>query len=390
MTFRPLRRRFAPSEPIGKCRPGRGARRASFLSLITAGVVMASVINGASAAEARPSRPPPPSRNVKAAPERPPASPNAVVDNHVVPPKPNTDARRLAPLANIATPWSVSLTASSLDLWPRQYSTLTATASRDVGPTPYYIRIVDLTTHATLATCGFGTTCSVPVTQPARGLHYYEARITTWDGSSTQAASRWVLVSWKYYASLTLTTTASTLPVGRTTTLTATSSDDVGPSPFWIEIFDLDTATRLSVCGWGKTCSASVSQGVATTHKFVAYVSDWSTTSPPTGVIETSDPSWITWNNSGWSVSLSAGNFGQSLTAVANRDVGPTPYWIEIFNADSGQRVGLCGSGTVCTTRIPASCSGQHMVAFVSASTPTFLPQNIQASSATVTAVSIC
>jgi hypothetical protein len=381
---------FDRGRNIGKRRPWRGGRRALSLSLITAGVVMASVINGASAAEAQPSRPAPPSTAAKAAPARPQASPNAVVDDHVVPAKPGTDALRPAPSANLATPWSVSLAASSVELWPRQYSTLTATASRDVGPTPYYIRIVDLTTHATLATCGTGTTCSVPVTQPARALHYYEALITMWDGSSTQTLSRWVLISWKYYAALSLTATASTLPVGSTTTLTATSSDDVGPSPFWIEIFDVDTATRLSACGWGKTCSASVTQQVATTHKFIAYVSDWSATSPPAGVIETSDPSWVTWNNSRWSVSLAATDNGQTLTAAANRDVGPTPYWIEIFNADLGQRVALCGSGRVCTTTIPASCHGQHMVAFVSASTPTFLPRDIQASSATVMAVSIC
>jgi len=66
--------------------------------------------------------------------------------------------------------------------------TLTATTSFDVGPTPDYIKLFDLTT-GTLVTgadgvvvkCPFGTSCTFHVSQPTPGTHRYAALVAVLD-----------------------------------------------------------------------------------------------------------------------------------------------------------------------------------------------------------------
>ena len=40
----------------------------------------------------------------------------------------------------------------------------------------------------------------------------------------------------------------------------------------------------------------------------------------------------------------------ESLTAASNWDIGPTPYFISIFNQTTGDQLALCGSDTSCVT----------------------------------------
>lgn len=90
-----------------------------------------------------------------------------------------------------AIAWTVSLTASSNDLWPGQSSTLTATANQNVGPTPYYIEIYNLDTGTRLTECPTGTTCSV--TTALNGTNHFAAFISSLSTSlpplNTQATS---------------------------------------------------------------------------------------------------------------------------------------------------------------------------------------------------------
>jgi len=55
--------------------------------------------------------------------------------------------------------------------------------------------------------------------------------------------------------------------------VTATTTADVGPSPFYIEIFDTTTATLVKACGLGTSCAAPVSQAAASTHAYQAFLS---------------------------------------------------------------------------------------------------------------------
>jgi hypothetical protein len=330
--------------------------------------------------------PPAAARAGKPVPVRPPSSPGAGL-GAAIPAKPHgARASQPRPL----TAWTVTLTASPNWLWPTQYSTLTATASMNVGPTPYYLRIYDETAHAYVVTCATGTTCSTAVTEPTPQAHHFIAVVSdasaAYPPGSVQATSSDAGVTWQG-VSLSLSAGPTTLPVGSAATLTATTSADIGPSPFWTEIFDLTTHTRVGVCGFGTSCSAVVSQGVATTHEYVAYLSANSAAYPPPSIQETSADSFITWSNLGWRVSLSApaGTFGsETVTATANANVGPTPYYIEIFD-ENGTRLAECPSGSTCSVNFTPSYFGSRLVAFVSAYSTTLPPAGIVASSNVVT-----
>ena len=292
-----------------------------------------------------------------------------------------------AAVARSLAAWTVSLTDSANWLWPTQYSTLTATTNMNVGPTPYYLRIYDETANAYVVTCATGTTCAVPVTQQTPATHYYVAVVSdpsaSYPPGSVQATSGAVGVVWQG-VNLSLSASPTTVPIGAATTLTATTSTNIGPSPFWTEIYDATTQTRVGVCGSGTSCSATVSENAATTHEFVAYLSYFSAAYPPSGIQKTSLINFVTWSNTGWRASLSApsASFGNvTATATANGNVGPTPYYIDIFNANTGVLVAACGVGTTCSATFSPGYSGTSLVAFIAYDSPTFPPAGTVASS---------
>jgi hypothetical protein len=173
-----------------------------------------------------------------------------------------------------------SLSVTNAKLLPGQSTTITATSSLDVGPTPYYIEIFDLATGTDPIFCGFGTTCTTTVTRSSAVAYYvaYVAAFSTTDPPpDIRAQSGTFLVTW---ISLGLTASPAAPRVGDTTLLTATASLDVGPTPFYIEIVDLSLNTLVVVCGSGAICSASVSQGPTTIHSYTAFVVAHPTTSP--------------------------------------------------------------------------------------------------------------
>lgn len=287
----------------------------------------------------------------------------------------------------VAAAWTAGLTASSTNLWPTQYSTLTATTNQDVGPTPYYLSIYDATAGSYIKICGTGTTCSVSVTHPTATTHSYRAYVSSYPlvnpPANQQAVSGTVSVTWRG-VSVSLAASPTTLGVNGTSTLTATASADVGPSPFYIQIYNATTGTRLKACGFGTVCSVGTSKAFATTNRFVAYVSNLTTAYPPTGRQATSNPSYVTWTNSNYRVSLSSVSTGllqRKLTAYANQNVGPTPYYIQIFNLNTGARIAICGTGTTCSATVSTGFSKVNYIAFISSSSTAVPPLNTQANS---------
>ena len=98
----------------------------------------------------------------------------------------------------------------------------------------------------------------------------------------------------------------------------------------------------------------------------------------------------MTWAATGWSVSLAVVQ-GQGVTATAGADVGPSPYFIQIFaesdRTDDGtmfgsERLAACGSGTTCVAGTPPA--GVTLVAFVSSYGTTLPPVNAQAASVVI------
>lgn len=302
--------------------------------------------------------------------------------DHDVPGKPTSlDSERLHP----ALAWTVSLTTFPANgvTYPGAPITLTATANQDVGPTPYYIRISEWA-GGLIASCGSGTTCTAQVTKGFATDPVIEARIVRSDGTDQQAYDV-TRVYWSY--GLPKVSATTTLPVGATSTVTATVKWDVGPTSWYIQLFDATTGSRIARCGSGTTCSATVSQAVATTHTFQAFVSTDTTVFPPPNPLESSAKSYVTWTNSGYTISLSSPSWVGAgsltpITATASVDVGPTPYYITIFRQDTGEKIKSCGSGTTCTVNYYAPLgSTLPYAAFISANSASLLPSDIQASS---------
>jgi hypothetical protein len=336
---------------------------------------------------------PPASHVTKPLPVRPPSSPG-IAPGKAIPAKPPHHARGGGIRPDIIT---VTLSPSPQFLWPNQFSVLTATASQDVGHTPYYIRIYDLTAGAYVGdSCPSGTTCQASVTQPVPTFHNYEALISDNSASfppgNVQSTSAVVPVVWEALATVSLSANPTTLPVGASSTLTATTTSDIGPTPFYTEIFDVTTGTRVAVCGSGATCPVSVSQSVAGTHEYIAYISNNDATFPPSGLLESSDPVFVTWTDAGWRISLTGpaeifNGLPGTYTATANGDVGLTPYYIEIFDETTGALLGSTGFGSSLSVSFTPTQAGDTLVAFVMRFSPTLPlppPSSIQASSNTL------
>ncbi|HEX4417888.1 MAG TPA: hypothetical protein VH165_08315 [Kofleriaceae bacterium] len=302
-----------------------------------------------------------------------------------LPPKPHVVSAALSPRIS----WQTTVTASATSVWPTQYITVTTTANADVGPTPYYIRIYENTTPPNiLATCGSGTTCSVSLTKPNITGTVVVGTIVDGAGTSLLGEPPDVFLNW-HGGSPSVSVSPTTLAVGASSTVTATTTSDVGPSPFYIEIFDTTTATMVKECPSGTSCVAPVSQAAASTHGYQVFLSPLSTTFPPPGSIESTNQVYATWSNAGFTITLNdprVTGIGTPLTvsATTNLNVGPTPYFIEIYDSTTGTRIASCGAGTTCTGQFqPPGCgpNPDRVVAFVASSSATFLPPNIQAAS---------
>lgn len=187
--------------------------------------------------------------------------------------------------------------------------------------------------------------------------------------------------------SVSLAASTPTLAPGGTTSLTATSNQDVGPTPWFIEIFDATAASPLVQCGVGTSCTTAVTLGGSGVRSYIAYISGLSTALPPTNLQATSATvfvSWITVSITASPTSLPAGG-STTVSAAASLDVGPTPYWIQIFDQSTGGLVARCGAGTRCSATVGQATPSQHSyVAVVSGFGDTLPPPDVRATSGTV------
>jgi hypothetical protein len=288
--------------------------------------------------------------------------------------------------------WGLSMTASSYRLWGTQTSTLNATTSFDVGPTAYWILIYE--DGNIIQRCGTGYSCPVGVSYATPQTHEFGAAIAYYDGSNVQESYPSVsgfgchfCVEW-HGVSFTMSVGYPTLPINGVTTVTATASEDVGPSPFYVDIFDTTTGTLVNTdtCGYGTTCSATVNQSTAGAHKYIAYLADRTGVYPPTRLQSTSSPTWVTWTGTGLQLTLSGPASGTNyvpVTVTANENLSNPPYYIEVFDDDTGVLQGSCTAVTTCTVNAYGHNFGDNkLVAFVSSvQDSTYPPAGTQASS---------
>jgi hypothetical protein len=198
------------------------------------------------------------------------------------PPSLGPDQRLLITTTAAANPTTVS---------PGESSIVTVRASRDVGPTPFFIRIFDTTSSSLIQTCAFGTTCSVSVRQLQPTTHVFLGRITTSNFRDVLAGgdSNRAYVTWNAMWRLSLTANPAPITLG-STTLTAATNRDVGPTPFFIFIFredgpDNGAGTLLNRCAFGTSCVATDFPGVSPGTDYVAFVAPFSLGAPPLGGI---------------------------------------------------------------------------------------------------------
>jgi diaminopimelate epimerase len=163
--------------------------------------------------------------------------------------------------------------------------------------------------------------------------------------------------------SVSLAAESTSVKVSETIHLTATAASDVGPTPYYIRIFNADTHSEVAKCGSGTTCTYSLTVGWEenehpTAHHFYSEVSGGSE-----GLYTRSGEVTVNIEPYVFTVSVTATPSSvtipesYSLKAISNRDVGPTPYYIKIIENGTNSQVAQCGSGTECTTTINSSWS---------------------------------
>lgn len=186
-------------------------------------------------------------------------------------------------------PWVVSISSSNSYAPIGGSVTLTASSDIDVGPTPYWLDIVDSTTGKVIANCGAGITCSASVSEVLAGTHNFYAEVSGYDGASPiEKVSSTIAVTWY---DLYFSASATYVPVGTSVTLTATTNINVGPTPYYIIIKDSTTGYTLNTCGTGYSCSYSYTAGSPTTQSFYAEITGYN----QNPVYLTTYPVAVTW-----------------------------------------------------------------------------------------------
>jgi PKD repeat protein len=139
------------------------------------------------------------------------------------------------------------LTASATSVGLNTNVTLTASTSADVGPSTYYILIVDQG-GAILTSCASGTSCATTVSSSLAATHTYTAYLSTSPSSNTaNAQSSSVSVSWVGGATATATAVATKTPVPTATKTpppAATNTPSATPHPPTATNTPLATATN--------------------------------------------------------------------------------------------------------------------------------------------------
>ena len=288
-------------------------------------------------------------------------------------------------LPNAINGWTITAYANPNALAPGVATNIHAVANMDVGPTPYYIEIFDSTSGQFLNYCYTGATCDSYPSQSSPTTHTFTAYVSYYGNPPgyVQASSS-VNVTW---LSVSLSRSTCCIGTGGTITVTATANTNVGPTPWYIEIFDYYSHGRVTYCYTGSSCSYNVSSGSAGSRTFIAFVSGLYTNYPPTSTQATSGAVTVTWVVVSLSASpqyMSAGGT-TTLTATANADISASPYYIEIYNASNHTYLFNCATGSVCRWNVSyGTATAQNYVAYISRSGITWPPPDVQALSNTV------
>jgi hypothetical protein len=193
--------------------------------------------------------------------------------------------------------------------------------------------------------------------------------------------------------SVTLSASASSVPLDIAVTLTATANQMVYDTDFSIQIW-YAAENVVSYCYVGPTCSATVSSATATStayHAVIWYILG----SEGNEVYATSSSKTVAWTNT-WSVGLTASladgtalggasvtaGTGVTLTATTNFNLVGSGYFLWIQDL-SGQIVnGTACTGQKCVTVVSRSAGAMTYRAYVGTVTPALVGSEIAHSGA--------
>lgn len=196
----------------------------------------------------------------------------------------------------------------------------------------------------------------------------YTATVKT-AGGETVATAPPVSVTWQGWP-VEITATPANLPMGKSTSLTATSKVSVSNSGYALEIEDVTTGKVLKTCLTGSVCQATFTQNTAGSQQFEAMVG----TPDGATILTRSSRASVTW----WSVVLTTSSSlhllvptPATVTATASPSVSGSGYELTIWNITADQPLAATRTGhTVTATYAPADPSavaaayGPTMVTF--------------------------
>lgn len=122
-----------------------------------------------------------------------------------------------------------------------------------------------------LTACVGTSTCEVEI-DGGIGPFFAQATDANLTGMATSVP---IYITWGIWGARSLDASANAVPVNEAVTITATEEFDIGPSPFWIKIFDTTTGAQIAMCGAGTSCSVVVKQGTAERHTYQACLTTY-------------------------------------------------------------------------------------------------------------------
>jgi hypothetical protein len=177
---------------------------------------------------------------------------------------------------------------------------------------------------------------------------------------------------------------------GLPTKITATANQDVGPTTYYIYLYESNPAAGgvrlVKYCGAGTTCAADVTQPAnqpsTASLDYHAFIAPWPPSFPPAGT-QASAFVTATWKLPDVTLSATANTVGVGEYAElkVNTDVPLVQgrSVTAVYDATTGTRLNWCVIGTRCGAAIPQSEATTHRyVAYVADDTEAFPPTGIQ------------
>jgi hypothetical protein len=180
--------------------------------------------------------------------------------------------------------------------------------------------------------------------------------------------------------------------IGKQVILTATASQDIVYTPYFLSIYDYTHKMYLKICTMGSTCSTDDMIHTPVPYSpisntYQAFVGSYPPQHAPPSTIIASDILNVTWH--GGNVRLSSDKTTLPiggvalLTATTTSPIEQGGLWTMIFDATTATRIAACSSGTKCLATVHQSAAATHKyIAYTGLLSPAMPPMILTSTSA--------